>query len=132
MNRAELCRIIELPRNASLSQTAAENDADFRLGIVCMTKRPANFETWLAYHRDVVGVARFYLRVEDTPWLEPYLSQPPWCDCVQANFARATVRDWADQTARQMTHVTISINCARKDGVTHLLHCDDDEVQRGA
>ena len=40
-----------------------------RLGIACMTKRPANFSTWLAYHVDTLHVERIYLRVEESPQL---------------------------------------------------------------
>ena len=93
-----------------------------------MTKRPANFETWLHYHRQVVGVCRFYLRVEDTPWLERYLASPTWRDCVVATYAQCTLRDWVDQTQRQRAHVARSIMQARTDGMTHLLHIDDDEL----
>ena len=47
------------------------------LGHMLNRKLSMCFETWLVYHRDVLGVERFYLRVEDTPALEELLSSPP-------------------------------------------------------
>ena len=52
------------------------------IGLVCMTKKPCCLETWLRYHRDVCGVLRFYLRVEDTPELAELLGRAPWDACV--------------------------------------------------
>ena len=57
-----------------------------RLGIVSMTKRPADLEQWLAYHRRVVGVEKFFLQIEDTPELAALLLRPPWNGCVDATF----------------------------------------------
>lgn len=121
-------RVIDVDAHLFTPCSPVPDDPAFRLAIVCMTKRPVNFETWLAHHREHVGVARFYLRVEDTPWLEPFLAQQPWCDCVTATYARCTLRDWSDQTERQRMHVIKSVTHARNDGMTHLLHVDDDEL----
>ena len=61
-----------------------------RLGVVSMTKRPANFETWLAHHAHHVGAERFYLRVEDSQELEQLLlHHQPWRDLVRAREAIA-------------------------------------------
>ncbi len=121
--KREIRAPLELPAGGD-----APRDTPVRIAIACMTKRPANFESWLSYHREVVGVERFYLRVEDTPWLERAFREPPWRDCVRATFAASTVRDWTKQTQRQTSHVSSSIREAAKDGMTHLLHIDDDEI----
>ena len=121
-------RQIRLPPCAAEPQPIPSSDAHFRLAVVCMTKRPMNFETWLQYHRDVVGVRRFYLRVEDTEWLDKLLSREPWDECVDVTYAQCTLRDWKDQTARQQEHVKLTIIKARAEGMTHLLHVDDDEL----
>ena len=99
-----------------------------RLAIVCMTKRPANFSTWLSYHREVVGVERFYLRLEDSPGLDEFLTQPYWKPYVWFMTAAGTVRDWSAQSERQCSHVRQAVRQASADGMTHLLHCDDDEL----
>ena len=114
-------------RDAETSSTAAPPRV--RIAVVCMTKKPCHLETWLWHFRDAVGATRFYLRVEDTPELKPLLSSPPWNELVRARFVvRKTVRDWSGQTARQVTFVNDAIDWARDDGITHLLHCDDDEL----
>ena len=97
-----------------------------RLGVVCMTKRPCSFERWLQYHRDALRVERFYIRVEDTPELQGLLSSSPWEECCDVSFHADTTRSWTGQTERQSTHVEYAITRARADGLTHLLHIDDD------
>jgi hypothetical protein len=101
--------------------------APFRLGIACMTKRPLCFEAWLAYHVSI-GVERFYLRVEDTPALAQILERPRWKNCVEATFHTGLMRDWTGQSQRQDEHVQKALALARAEGLTHLLHIDDDEL----
>jgi len=98
------------------------------LAVVSMIKQPANFETWLRYHRDSLGVTRFYLRVEDTPSLEALLSSPRWAGLVEAEFHSRGERDYFEQMDRQSGHIASVIPRARAAGLTHLLHIDDDEL----
>ena len=100
-----------------------------RIGIVCMTKKPSSFERWLLYHTRALHVHRFYIRVEDTPELEALLTSPRWSDKVVATFTTDTGwRCWSGQTERQSNHVKSAVASALHDGVTHLLHIDDDEL----
>ena len=93
-----------------------------------MTKRPSNFITWLAYHRETIGVEHFFLRVEDTEALVHYLeTTAPWSTACTISRAGATVRDWKAQSERQNAHVKDAIKSAKAMGFTHLLHIDDDE-----
>lgn len=99
-----------------------------RIGIVCMTKCPVNFETWLTYHAEMIGVERFYLRIEDTPDLADLLSRPPWDSLVYAKFAMNTSTDWCNVALRAQTFAEDIIERATNAGCTHLLHLDDDEL----
>lgn len=119
--------IIDQELGLRLANAAKESTSKVRLGIVCMTKRPMCFETWLSYHVEI-GVEVFYLRIEDTPGLLALIQQKRWKDVVRATFHTGNVRDWAGQSARQDQHVQDSIRLARQDGLTHLLHIDDDEL----
>lgn len=102
--------------------------ADVRLAIVSMTKDPLNFPTWLAHHHDI-GVRRFYIRVEDTPSLRPLLQSEPWNKVVKATFASSKAgRHYHEVIKRQSHHVSSAIVSARADGLTHLMHIDDDEL----
>jgi hypothetical protein len=105
-------------------------DAVSSIGIVLMTKKPFDFESWLTYHHEVVGVHRFFVRVEGTPELEPLLARAPWCDLVDAVFATENEsRDVADRIGkRQRAHIAWAVPRARAAGCTHLLHIDDDEL----
>lgn len=98
------------------------------IAIVSMVKSPSNFETWLMHHHQTLGVQRFYIRVEDTPSLEPLLRSPPWNTLVEATFSCANERDYFEQMDRQSAHIAQAIPAARAAGFTHLLHIDDDEL----
>jgi|EP00966_Prymnesium_polylepis_P013082 hypothetical protein len=127
--------IIEQERNNGLMKgllsalpEAEAQGTNVRVALVLMTKRPMSLGTWLAYHREKLGVKRFYIRVEDTPELEALFRTPPWDTLVVATFATGGVRDYFEQTNRQDAHVTSSIPLARAAGCTHILHIDDDEL----
>ena len=99
-----------------------------RIGICCMTKRPVHLETWLVYHAEVVGVERFFLRIEETPELAEVLSRPPWDSLVEARFAKKTSTDWCNVALRAGEFGELALELAREAGLTHLLHLDDDEL----
>lgn len=92
-----------------------------RVGIVCMTKRPIAFDTWIEYHR-TLGIRHFFIRIEDTP------------DLLKEHGDDVTVtRSDGDQTYmlqmnRQNDHVNDSISKCSDLDITHLLHIDDDEL----
>ena len=108
----------------------AEPEGPFRCAVATMTKRPANFVTWLEWHSSHLQAVHFFLRVEDSPAHVNFLQHtPPWKDCctVWATNEEAQ-RDWISQSDRQAQHVMRAIAAARKMGVTHLLAIDDDEL----
>lgn len=125
--------LLEPPREgliASLLPDRSEPNAfdPLAIGIVCMTKNPRHLLTWLRYHRDYMLIRRFFLRVEDTPDIEPFLSAPPWSEVVEASYAYNTQADYIAQTSRQAHHVDRSIARARELKLEYLLHIDDDEI----
>lgn len=107
---------------------SVEAAPEVRLGIAMMTKRPACLPTWLHYHATALHCChRIYIRVEDTPGIEPLLRA--WAPLVVATFHEGTPsRDNSMLGARQAVHVAESIRAARSDGLSHLLHIDDDEL----
>ena len=98
-----------------------------KIGIVTMTKRPTCFTTWLEYHRERCGVARFYVRVEETPELAAQLEQPPWNRIVETTLGSGP-RDYFAQMDRQSLHIADVLPRAREAGLDFLLHIDDDEL----
>lgn len=92
-----------------------------------MTKNPIDFENWLLHHVVHLEVHHFYLCVEDTPSLEKLLSSEKWKNKVTATYSTGE-SDYISLMDRQKAHVNISYEKARKDGCTHLIHIDDDEL----
>ena len=109
------------------SQRTTPSNARLALGVVCMTKKPTCIITWLMHHRSL-GVSKVYLRIEDTPELAALLTQPPWDEIVEAQYASGTQPHYTEQTSRQNAHVAWALPRARRAGITHLLHIDDDEL----
>jgi hypothetical protein len=77
-----------------------------------------------------LGVVRFYLRVEDTPELEALLTSASWASRVDVTWdnTQSNKRDYEAQTVRQSAHAEAAIARAASDGLTHLVHLDDDEL----
>jgi len=95
---------------------------------VTMTKKPLDLATWLEYHHSRLRIRRFYIKVEDTPELAALFAQPPWDELVAPFFDNHTQRDYFAQMDRQSAHISAVLPLARADGLTHLLHIDDDEL----
>ena len=95
-----------------------------RVGIVILTKNPIGFDRWLTHHRSI-GIERIYVCVEDTPELVSKLRGMG--DFVHVTVSTGT-RSYFSLMERQERHVNVSIPRARDDGLTHLLHIDDDEL----
>jgi len=98
------------------------------IGLVAMTKQPIDLPTWLHYHHTRVGIAKFFIKVEDTPELASLFATPPWDSLVVATFDDGTQRDYFAQMDRQSAHIAATLPLARSLGLTHLLHIDDDEL----
>ena len=111
---------------AAQANPRASERAAPRIGIVCMTKQPIAFHTWLTYHHEVCGIERFFLRVEDTPGLGTLLASSPWNTVVEAEFSSGP-RDYFVQMDRQNRHIEAAMPRARAHGLDFLLHIDDDE-----
>lgn len=109
--------------------TGLRNWKGSRIGIVCLTNNPVDFRTWISHHKNT-GIERMYVRVEDTPQLVDELrtmadpSVRIFCDRNDGGnpLSYFTVMD------RQAKHVDEVIQLARSEGLTHLLHIDDDEL----
>ena len=67
-------------------------------------------------------------QVEDTPELETFFAESPWASRVDATFTSGTHRDYFAQMDRQSAHMLATVPKARAEGLTHLLHVDDDEL----
>lgn len=98
-----------------------------KLAIVMLTKNPLGLETWLKHHRHTIGVEHFYLRVEEYDRVANILEKSCWKQCVKVERVQDHLSYFSLQK-RQITFVNEAIRSARRDGVTHLIHIDDDEL----
>jgi len=98
------------------------------IAIVSMMKNPKNMDTWLAHHR-VMGISRFYIRLEDTPSLEEYLAEQS--DVVVWSGKSTGKNEYTDIQRRQDDMVNGALKQAAQDGMTWLIHIDSDELLSG-
>ena len=89
------------------------NDGSSNVGIVSMMKSPKNIDVWLTKHRNL-GIQHFYIRLEETPELEEYLSQQP--DVTLQIGKSEGVNEYDVQQERQNTWVNECLRTAETDG----------------
>jgi len=101
---------------------------DQKIGIVSMMKNPKNIETWFERHRKM-GIARFYIRLEDTPDLVDYFKAQP--DVVLDISKSNGLNEYTEKQHRQGKMVDDALKNARNDGIDWLIHIDSDEIVTG-
>ena len=102
-----------------------------QLGVVTLTQGGRSLSTWLRHHHRHCGIRRFYLQLE--PPADPsVLQQAPWPELVQVvpigQRSRLVVRDYEQQMHRQESLIAEAMVRGVKDGLSHLLAIDDDEL----
>lgn len=99
-----------------------------KVAVVSMIKSPKNMETWLEKHRNL-GIARFYIRLEDTPELEEYLEKQ---SDVHLIIGRSTgINEYKEIQTRQGELVNQALRQGEKDGMDWVIHIDSDEILEG-
>ena len=106
-----------------------------RLGIVLKTRRPIAIHDWLRHHQRL-GVERVYMRIEDTPGLAADLRQSEFAHLVNVSEApppkpnEGKYKNLIQGTNNneQNAHADLAIAEAKREGLTHLAHIDDDEL----
>jgi hypothetical protein len=99
-----------------------------KIAIVSMMKSPKNLETWLRIHR-AIGIARFYIRLEDTPDAEAFLQSQ---SDVYLQIGESTgINEYKEIQTRQNTWVNEALRLGQVDGMSWLIHIDSDEIVEG-
>jgi hypothetical protein len=95
-----------------------------------LTRKPLHFEWWLHYHM-ALGISHFFIHIEDTPELMPFLQQQPYASVVTVSH-KGDERHFKDNywtlQDRQRAHVNASLAKCREMGIDWLFHVDDDEL----
>jgi len=109
------------------------------VGVVTVSKDPADLPTWLRYHLNYAGVDHIFLQMEETSWLPKLLESQPaeLKNKVSAWVGEAGGKEDADgrpqhnyQTLqeRQMKAMDKAKYMAQDEGLDWLFHIDDDEL----
>lgn len=100
-----------------------------KLIIVSMMKNPKNIDYWLDYHRKK-GVTHFYIRLEDTPELEDYLSKQSdvYLTVGSSKDASTFSVEYDPQFARQRDLAKNAIGYALQNDIKWIAHIDSDEL----
>lgn len=117
---------------SQLDEEPVDNGSDLSLSqpiaIVSMMKKPKNIDTWLAKHR-LLGISRFYIRLEDTPDLEEMLGEQ--MDVVLTVGKSTGTNEYLDIQKRQNKMMDEALKQAKADGQSWLIHIDSDEILEG-
>jgi hypothetical protein len=97
-----------------------------KIGIVSMMRKPKDSQDWLDHHRGL-GVARFYIRLEDADESEKAFFKAQ-ADVELEEGASSGVDEYKDIQNRQIKLVDKYLKEAADDGVKWLIHIDADEL----
>ena len=111
-----------------IDMNTINNSTKSKIAIVSMMKKPKNIEMWLEKHR-VLGIVRFYIRLEETPEIEELLNEQP--DVVLTIGQSAGTDEYTDIQTRQNKMMDLALKTAKSDGIDWLIHIDSDEILEG-
>lgn len=98
------------------------------IAVASVMRKPVDLPLWLEHHRKM-GVTHFYIRLEDTPGLVPYLKEQE--DVVLEVGESNKSNNYTTIMDRQQRFVTFAIeHCAGK--AKFLFHIDSDELLHGS
>lgn len=96
--------------------------------IALLMRKPEDLPIWLKHHRDM-GIAKFYIRMEDTPGWDEYLKTQSDVEFEMAESDKSN--NYETLQTRQIEFVNKSIKRAQKEGIKWIFHIDADELLEG-
>ena len=101
-----------------------------KVAIVSMVTVQPDFEFWLEYHLNKLGVDHIFLRVEEADYYKNYIAKYP--GRVTATYHKKNEIDTKHNYLTIMDRQKAMVNKACKDaksmGIDYLFHCDADEL----
>jgi len=103
-----------------------------KIAISTQVRRPIDFPLWLKYHRNL-GIAKFYIRLEDSPGTAEYLRTTfPNNDIFfEEGESDKSGNNYITVMDRQNAFVDKSIRMAMKEGIDWVINIDGDELLYG-
>lgn len=102
--------------------------------IVSLVKDPHAFDTWVKYHKENMGIDKFYIYLDDDS--ETLISDPSlhvqknWKDRLGYQFD-SKIDEPANVRVKQQLIVTDGLKKAQEDGIKYIVHIDSDELLYG-
>lgn len=104
-----------------------ESFVNVRVAIATMSKHAPDLPFWIDYHLNHVKVDKIYLRLED-PTLQRHIPVSPKIEFIDITSFSKNRNSYDRQQFRQIDFLKKVLHHARSQGITHLLHIDDDEL----
>ena len=109
------------------------------VGIASVMRKPIDLPLWFRHHRNVLGVQRFYIRLEDAGEVsleEEFLKLSPLTQgAVRYELGHSDFKErdnFKSLQQRQIEFVNRSLQHAKDDGVDVLFHIDSDDLLDGS
>lgn len=99
-----------------------------KVAITSAMYKPKNVETWLEIHRKL-GISHFYIRLEDTPELVPFLQSQP--DVTLETGSSDASNQYTSIMDRQLKMANDALVLCKKDNIQFLIQIDCDEILEG-
>lgn len=100
------------------------------VGLITFMRKPIDLPLWLKHHRDL-GVTKFFIRVEDTPELEPYLKNQKdvWLEMSESD---KTGNNYQTLFDRQIVFINKILKVAKSHNIDFVFNVDVDELLHGS
>jgi hypothetical protein len=106
-------------------------DEPAKVGVVSLIRKPIDFKLWLGRLREV-GVAHFFLRIEDTPEIEDFLKTQADVSFVMAESDKSNNYTTLQHRQIDFVNKTIATIIAEKQPINWVFHIDSDELFEGS
>lgn len=101
-----------------------------KIAIVSMVTKHPDFDFWLDYHINKLGVDHIFLRVEEADYYKEYISKYP--GKISATYHKKneidTKHNYLTIMDRQKDTVNKACKKAKDMGIDYIFHCDSDEL----
>lgn len=101
-----------------------------KIGIVSMVTKHPDFDFWIQYHLNTLGIDHIFLRVEDASHYKEIIDQYP--GRITAQYFNKdeidTKHNYLTIMDRQKENVNSACDKAKEMGMDFLFHCDADEL----
>ena len=105
-------------------------DNNSKVAIVSMVTKHPDFDFWIDYHLNKLGIDHIFLRVEEAEYYKEYIDKYP--GRITATYHKKndidTKHNYLTIMDRQKEMVNKACNDAKDMGIDYLFHCDADEL----